>query len=384
MTDFTRLGAAIVGTGFIGTVHAGALRRLGVTVTGVLGSSAERGAERAPAMGAAHAYPTFEAMLDDAAVDVVHVTSPNHAHYAQVLAILEAGKHVVCEKPLAMTAAEAAEMVHIADGSGLVAAVCYNTRFYPLNQHAARMVADGELGTPRFVTGHYHQDWLSRETDWNWRIDPAAGGVLRAVGDIGTHWIDLTSFILGEKPVEVLAELTTFIAERRKPVGPVETFTAATGATEAVAIDTDDTAQILLRYPSGARGTVTISQVNVGRKNSLLWDIAGSARSASWQSETPDHLWLGLRDEPNRILQRDPSLMNADGAAAAGLPGGHVEGFADTFFALFRQVYGDVAAGGRRAASSWASFADGHYEMLFCDAVLESAKDGRWVTVAAR
>lgn len=381
MTDFTRLGAAVVGTGFIGTVHTWALRRLGVTVHGVVGSSAERAAERAPAMGVTHAYPSFEAMLDDAAVDVVHVTSPNSAHYAQVLAILKAGKHVVCEKPLAMTAAEAAEMARVAEASGLVAAVCYNIRFYPLNQHAARMVAEGELGAPRFVTGHYHQDWLSRDTDWNWRIDPAAGGALRAVGDIGTHWVDLTSFILGEKPAEILAELTTFLPERQKPVGPVETFTAASGATEPVAVETDDAAQILLRYPSGARGTVTVSQVNVGRKNSLVWDIAGASRSAAWDSETPDHLWLGERGEANRVLQRDASLMNADGAAAAYLPGGHVEGFADTFFALFAQVYGDVAAGGRQSGSTWASFADGHYEMRFCEAVLQSARDGRWVKV---
>lgn len=382
MTDFTRLGAAVVGTGFIGTVHAWALRRLGVAVRGVVGSSAERGAERAPAMGVSHAYPSFEVMLDDPAVDVVHVTSPNHAHYDQVLAILQAGKHVVCEKPLAMTSAQSAEMVRVAEQSGLVAAVCYNIRFYPLNQHAARMIADGGLGRPRFVTGHYHQDWLSRETDWNWRVDPKAGGALRAVGDIGTHWVDLTSFLLGEKPAEILAELTTFLPERRRPVGPVETFTAATGDTEAVAIETDDAAQILLRYPSGARGTVTVSQVNVGRKNSLVWDIAGADGSAAWDSETPDHLFLGLRDEANRILQRDGGLMNAGGAAATYLPGGHVEGFADTFFALFAQVYGDVAAGGRQPGSRWASFADGHYEMLFCEAVLNSAKDGRWTRVA--
>ncbi|GAB5377440.1 MAG: Gfo/Idh/MocA family oxidoreductase [Acuticoccus sp.] len=383
MTDYTRLGAAVVGTGFIGTVHAGALRRLGVAVHGVVGSSAERAAERAPAMGVASAYASFEAMLADPAVDVVHVTSPNHAHYAQVLAILEAGKHVVCEKPLAMTAAEAAEMARVADASGRVAAVCYNIRFYPLNQHAARMVAEGKLGASRFVTGHYHQDWLSRADDWNWRVDPAEGGALRAVGDIGTHFVDLTSFILGEKPSELLAELTTFLPQRQKPVGPVETFTAASGTTEGVAIETDDAAQILLRYPSGARGTMTVSQVSPGRKNSLVWDIAGATRSAAWDSETPDHLWIGNRAEANRILQRDASLMNADGAAAAYLPGGHVEGFADTFFALFAQVYADVAAGGRRPASTWATFADGHYEMEFCEAVLRSAREGRWAKVAS-
>jgi predicted dehydrogenase len=311
------------------------------------------------------------------------VTSPNHAHFPQVKALLSAGKHVVCEKPLAMTSEQSAEMVRVAAASGKVAAVCYNTRFYPLNQQARGMVAGGELGEVRLVIGHYHQDWLSRDTDWNWRLETEAGGALRSVGDIGTHWVDLTSFIAGQRPSELLAELTTFIPERRKPVGPVETFAEAAGATEPRRIETDDAAQILLRYPSGAKGAVTISQVSVGRKNAMLWDISGARASASWFSETPDQMWIGHRDAPNQVLARDPSLMNGLGAAAAGLPGGHVEGFADTFFALFRQVYGDVAAGGRRAGSTWASFEDGHYEMLFCDAVLKSAGEGRWVSIPA-
>ena len=382
MTDFGGIGAAVIGTGFIGTVHGWALRRLGVRLEGVLGSSAARGADGARAMGVGRAYATLEELVADPKVDVVHVTSPNHAHFPQVRALLAAGKHVVCEKPLAMTSEQSAEMVELAKASGRVTAVCYNTRFYPLNQQARGMVAQGELGDIRLVTGHYHQDWLSRETDWNWRLETDAGGALRAVGDIGTHWVDLTSFIAGQRPSELLAELTTFIPERRRPTGPVETFSAAGGATEPRKIETDDAAQILLRYPNGAKGAVTISQVNVGRKNAMLWDIAGARASAAWFSETPDQMWIGHRDRPNQVLSRDPSLMNALGGGAASLPGGHVEGFGDTFFALFRQVYGDVAAGGRQAGSTWASFEDGHFEMLFCDAVLRSAREGRWVPVA--
>jgi predicted dehydrogenase len=381
MTDFAGIGASVIGTGFIGTVHLWALRRLGVRIEGLLGSSPDRGAERARAIGVGQAYRSFEELLDDPKVAVVHVTSPNHLHFPQVKALLRAGKHVVCEKPLAMTSEQSAEMVRIAAESGRVAAVCYNTRFYPLNQQARSMVEGGELGDIRLVTGHYHQDWLSWETDWNWRLEPEVGGALRSVGDIGTHWVDLTSFIAGMRPSELLAELTTFIPERRKPVEPVETFSAAAGATEPRRIETDDAAQILLRYPNGAKGAVTISQVSVGRKNAMLWEHSGARASAAWFSETPDQMWIGHRDGPNQVLQRDPGLMNGLGAAAASLPGGHVEGFADTFFALFRQVYGDVAAGGRQAGSTWASFEDGHYEMLFCDAVLRSAGEGRWVSV---
>jgi predicted dehydrogenase len=379
MSGFAEIGAAVIGTGFIGTVHVQALRRLGVNVVGVLGSSAERGAERAAAIGVAKAYPDLDALLADDAVDVVHVTSPNHAHYPQVTAILAAGKHVICEKPLATTSEQSAEMVEIARASGKVAAVCYNIRFYPLNQQAYGMVKAGELGDIRFVTGHYHQDWLAKPTDWNWRLEADMGGALRSVGDIGTHWVDLTGFITGLKAEAILAELATFLPERQKPAGPVETFSAAGGATETVEVTTDDAAMIVIRYEGGAKGVMSTSQINVGRKNSLQWDIAGTSASAAWDSETPDHLFVGHRDRANETLMRDFTLMNETGTRAATLPPGHVEGFADSFFNFFRAVYSDVQAGGRQPGSTWATFEDGDYEMRFCDAVLKSAEEGRWV-----
>lgn len=382
MPEVTQISAAVIGTGFIGTVHIQALRRLGINVTGVLGSSPERTAVRAGVLAVAKSYLSLEQLLKDESVKVVHVTSPNHAHYEQVKQILAAGRHVICEKPLAMTVFQSADMVKLAEASGLIAAVCYNTRFYPLNQHARGMVQASDLGDIRFVTGHYHQDWLAKPTDWNWRLETDEGGTLRSVGDIGTHWLDLTSFITGQRVTAVMAELSTFIKERQKPKGPVETFTKTQGsATETRKIETDDAATILLRYANGARGVMSTSQINVGRKNSLQWDIAGSAASAAWNSETPDHLWIGHRDQPNQILQRDGALMNRLGAAAASLPGGHVEGFADTFFALFRQIYGDIANGKRAPSSSYASFEDGHHEMQICDAVIKSARTGVWVDV---
>lgn len=375
----SEIGAALIGTGFIGNVHLGALRRLGVRVTGVLGSSAERGAQRGAALGLP-AYASLDDLLADPAVQVVHVTSPNHAHYPQVEQILAAGRHVICEKPLAMTSAQSAELMALANGSGLVAAVCYNIRFYPLMQHARQMVQDGGLGDVRLITGHYHQDWLAKPTDWNWRLEGDQGGTLRSVGDIGTHWLDLVQFVTGQRITAVMADLATFIPERRKPTGPVETFTATTGATEPRTITTDDAATILLRFEGGARGVMSTSQVSPGRKNSLTWDIAGAKGSAAWASETPDTLWLGHRDAPNQTLHRDASLMNPAGAAAASLPGGHVEGFADTFHALFRAIYADVAQGTR--SSTYADFAAGHAEMLLCDAVIQSAATGTWVAVA--
>ena len=382
MPDLSSIGAAVVGTGFIGSVHLNTLRRLGIPVVGVLGSSAARGADRAKALGVAKAYGSLDELLADPAVQVVHVTSPNVAHFGQVKAILAAGKNVICEKPLAMTSAQSAEMLAMARASGKVAAVCYNTRFYPLNQQAHGMMRAGELGDLRLITGHFHQDWLAKDTDWNWRLEAEEGGPLRSVSDIGTHWVDLTNFITGQKPVSVNAEQATFIPERQKPLGPVETFTTSKGATETRKIETDDAATILLRYGNGGRGMMSTSQVSHGRRGLLSWDISGSKASAAWSAEHPEDLWIGHREGPNQILLRDPSLMNPTGAAAAFMPGGHPEGFADTWAAFFTQVYRDVARGGRGPESTWASFDDGHYEMLFCDAVLASAARGAWVDVA--
>src|SRR5258705_2851447 len=224
MTSIAGIGAAVIGTGFIGTVHVEALRRIGVQVRGVLGSTPERGAARAEALGVGHAYPSLDAILADDTVDVVHVTSPNHLHHPQTKAILAAGKHVVCEKPLAMTADESAELVRLAAETGLVNATNFNIRYYPLNQHAQELVAGGGLGDVRLVTGRYFQDWLLLETDWNWRLQPERGGALRAVGDIGSHWLDLTAVITGQRIVAVMAELATVVEGPREPTRPVGTY----------------------------------------------------------------------------------------------------------------------------------------------------------------
>jgi predicted dehydrogenase len=382
---FAGIGAAVIGTGFIGTVHVEALRRIGVDLRGVLGSTPERGASAAEKLGVRHAYGSLDELLADEAVDVVHVTSPNHLHVPQASAIMAAGRHVVCEKPLAMSATESAELVRLAAAAGIVNAVNFNIRFYPLHQHVREMIADGRLGDVRLVTGHYFQDWLLLDTDWNWRLEPDKGGALRAVGDIGSHWLDLMTFLTGQPIVEVVADLATFIQIRHQPTGPVETFaTDRGGETVARPMGTEDVASMLLRFANGARGALSVSQISPGRKNSLQWEIDGSLAAAAWDSETPDHLWLGHRDRPNELLLRNPALMGAAGRAAAALPGGHVEGFADTFGALFRAIYADVATGRPAARPPYATFADGHDEMLVNDAIGASAASGRWVGVSRK
>ncbi|MCU0483087.1 MAG: Gfo/Idh/MocA family oxidoreductase [Chloroflexi bacterium] len=379
----SEIGAAVIGSGFIGTVHVEALRRIGVRVAGLLEATPELGERRAAALGLPRAYGDLAELLADGDVQVVHVTSPNELHHPQVKQVLAAGRHVVCEKPLAMTSAESAELVALAAASGLVNAVNFNIRFYPLNQHVAALVREGGLGDVRLVTGRYFQDWLLYDTDWNWRLEKDQGGTLRAVGDIGSHWLDLTGFLTGLRVESVMADLATFIPVRRKPVGEVLTFSTERAAeTVPVEIQTEDLATILLRYEGGARGSVAISQLSPGRKNGLAYQVDGSSSAVAWDSEQPDHLWIGHRDRPNEILLRNPALMNPSGVAAARLPGGHVEGFADTFGAVFGAVYDDVLAGRPSPDRRYATFLDGHEEMLVGDAVLASSRSGRWVDVA--
>jgi len=380
LRPLSEIGAAVVGTGFIGVVHVEALRRLGVQVHGVVGSSRDRATVRSRELGLPPAYESFEAMLADPRVEVVHITSPNHLHHEHASAALRAGKHVVCEKPLAMTPAESAELLQLAEQSGRVHAVNFNLRFYPLCRHVRGLVKQGELGDIRLISGHYLQDWLLLDTDWNWRLEPELGGELRAVADIGSHWMDLTTFLAGKRITSVMADLATFIKTRRQPAGPVETFTTDHGGkTVAREIHTEDSAMILLRYEDETRGALTVSQVSPGRKNSLVFEIDGSTSAAAWNSERPDELWLGHRGRPNEILLRDPALLNEDARAATSLPGGHAEGFADTFKALYAAVYRAVAEG--KPGEGYPTFADGHDEMLVCDAVARSSRERRWVDV---
>jgi len=289
----------------------------------------------------------------------------------------------VCEKPLALASVDTADLVARAAASGLVNAVCFNIRFYPNCHQAKALVASGSIGEPRFVTGSYLQDWLLLDTDWNWRLVPEEAGGLRAVADIGSHWLDLARFISGADVTEVMADLHTLVPVRRHPPGPVETFAASSGDEELLeeAMSSDDAAGILLRFANGARGMVAISQVSAGRKNSVSIEVDGSESALSWFSENPDHLWIGHRGRPNEILQRDPSLAAPEAARVIGYPGGHVEGYPDTFRALFAEVYRDVARGGPSENPTYPTFADGHDVMLVTEAVARSSQERRWVPV---
>jgi predicted dehydrogenase len=382
--NMSPLTAAVVGTGFIGPVHAEALKRIGVQVRGILGSSPAKSRAAADALHLDVAYDSYADLIADASVDSVHITSPNKDHLDMTRRALAAGKHVVCEKPLAMNTQESAELVALAKAHPhLVTAVNYNIRFYPLIHHVRDLVQNGEIGEIYAVRGGYIQDWLLFDTDWNWRLVPSEGGDLRAVGDIGTHWMDLVGFMTGLKVESLLADLATFVPKRRKPRQAVATFKGKEQSDSAeydlVDIKTEDWGSTLFHYAGGARGVMSVSQVSAGRKNMLSFEISGSKGSVAWNSETPNELWLGYRDRPNGVLIKDPSLMSERARGIASQPGGHAEGFPDTFKQLYSTIYGYIERGDFKAPKPYPTFEDGHYELALCEAIATSHTERRWV-----
>jgi predicted dehydrogenase len=379
--SFSSLRAGVIGTGFIGPVHIEALRRLGVPVT-ALCDVPERVQAAATRLGVPQAFGDYRELLRSPEVDVVHITAPNRYHAVMSLAALKAGKHVVCEKPLAMNTRETAAIVQAARSAGMVFAVNYNVRFYPAVLQLRRAAANGDLGEIIHVNGSYFQDWLFKDTDYNWRLLPAEGGKLRAVADIGTHWMDTASFVLGAKIKSVFADLATFHQTRKRPLSEVQTFAKANRqmkyATYKVA--TEDYASVLLQFDNNARGNFAVSQVAAGRKNRIRIEIYGSKKSAWWCSESPETLHFGNRDGTNETAVRATPAFGDGAAGFMDYPPGHVEGFPDTFKMLFRNIYSTIAAGGK-GERLFASATDGHAEVAVCEAIIKSHQSKRWTKV---
>jgi predicted dehydrogenase len=373
--------AAIVGLGFVGRAHLEALRRLGISVQGVLGSSAERTKAVAESMGLPRAYGSLEELAVDESVQVVHLCTPNYLHFQEASTLLRAGKHVLCEKPLTLDSRESAALVSLVKETNRVGGVAYNLRYYPLCQEARALIRNGAIGEVRLVHGSFLQDWLLFPTDWNWRLESKLGGELRAVSDIGTHWLDLMMWVTGSSVSELCADLATVLPTRRKPKGRVESFQKAEGQTEEVMISTDDYASVLLRFENDARGVMTVSQVSAGRKARLWFEIDGSKASLAFNSESPNELWIGRRERASEVLPKDPALQSPESRGYAAYPGGHAEGYPDTFVQLFKDFYGYVAAGDFRAERSFPTFETGHQELMMCEAIAESARNQGWVTV---
>jgi len=375
----TRIGMGLVGAGFVGPHHIDAVRRLGfVDVVAIACSSDESGREKAEALGVRKGYGSYQALLDDPDVQVVHVATPNHLHYDVTSAALAKGRHVVSDKPLAMTSAQAKRLVSEAHRAGVVAAVTFNYRGNPLVQQARLAIARGDIGSPHFLHGHYLQDWLLNDTDYSWRVDPEKGGASSAVADIGTHWCDLAQHVTGLRITHVLGDITTVVKKRKKPPASRAAFQAGNGDGELVDIRLEDLASVLVRFDNGARGSFSVGQVCSGHKNDLVLEVCGTKASLRWRQEDQNELWIGHRDRANEILQKDPSLLDERVRGYVHLPGGHQESWADAFFNVIREIYTCVAAGPPYPALSpmVATFEDGFRANRIVDAILESAADG--------
>jgi predicted dehydrogenase len=380
----TRIRTAVIGTGFMGRVHLEALRRIpNVDVVAIAGTSLEKAKALGAGYGIAGATADWREIMADPGVDAVHITTPNDSHFPMAKAAFEAGKHVLCEKPLALTVAEAQILTELQATTKRRGALCHNLRYYPMVQQIRAMRAAGELGDILVVQGTYSQDWMLYESDWNWRADPAVSGISRVMADIGSHFFDMAEHLTGLQVQSLCSDWQIFYPTRKRPKDGGETFSGKLGAAAEsadVKIETEDFGATLFRMGSRARGAMTASQVSAGRKNGLVMEIYGTKAAVTWRQENPEELWIGRRDAPSQILLKDPALMQEAARGTAGLPGGHAEGYHDTFKQLFLRFYASIAD--PDAPADYPQMADGLRQMNILAAEQESNRRHGWVDVA--
>ncbi|TDL73605.1 Gfo/Idh/MocA family oxidoreductase [Rhodococcus qingshengii] len=372
----------IIGTGFSANAHIEALSRIPfVKVIGIAGSSFEKAQKTAEKYGIERSYSTVNELIEDPQIEAIHNCTPNNLHYSINKRILLHNKHLLSEKPLAMTSRESKELAELAQRTDVVSGVCFNYRHYPLVIQMKDLTERNELGNIHHVFGGYFQDWLLYSTDYNWRLDPERNGKSRAIADIGSHWCDTIQFILGKKIVELFADLKTVHPIRQMSANETSTFqNHESQEWEQVEIQTEDYGSVLVHFEDGIKGVFSVSQVSAGRKNKLFFDIAFEKGSLSWDQENPNKLWIGKRDEPNQELLRDPSLLHPNAAKAAHYPGGHQEGWPDGLKNLFIDFYSKITSG-KEADSQFATLEDGHRIMKIIEAILESHETRSWVSV---
>jgi predicted dehydrogenase len=382
-----RIGMGIVGTGFIGPHHIDAVRRLGfVDVVALAEVDATVAREKAQSLHVPRAYGRLEDLLADPDVHVVHNATPNHLHYAVSAAVIASGRHIVSDKPLALSAREARALRDQARAAGVVHAVTFSYRGNPLVQQMRHAILRGDVGRPHFVHGHYLQDWLIKDTDYSWRLEPDKGGPSSALGDIGSHWFDLAEHVTGLRITHVFGDLTTTIGVRKRPRLAPEAFAGAADPADVdlVPIAVEDLASVLIRFDSGAKGAMTVGQVCAGHKNDLTIEVSGASASVAWRQEDQNSLWIGHRDRANEVLAKDPGLMAAEVRGYARMPGGHQEAWPDAFSNLMRDIYGFIASGRQPSDAhppAFATFDDGYRANTIVEAVLASAKSGTWIAV---
>jgi predicted dehydrogenase len=379
-----RLGMGLVGPGFIAKHHIDAVRRLGnVDIIGIAGSSFAAAQCKAQELNAGHAFRSYEELVVDPRIDVVHNTTPNYLHYEITMAAIEAGKHVVSDKPLALTPEECARLRDAADQKGIINAVTFNYRGNPLVQQAREMISDGELGKLVYIHGQYLQDWMTDDGVYSWRMDPEKGGPSSALADIGSHWVDLAEHVTGHRITHVLSDLATVVSTRYSSGHSSEAFGGRSGSERMrVQIDAEDLASVLLRFEGGARGSLKVGQTLPGHKNDLQLEVNGRTASLLWKQENQNELWIGRHDAANSILPKDPLLMRPSAAAYAQLPAGHQESWADAFRNVIEDIYNVINGSIARQPSTLCTFGAAYRTACVIHAMLEShARGGIWNAV---
>ncbi len=372
----SKLGIAVVGTGMIGAVHRRAALLAGAEVRGVAASSPQRAQEVAQAWNVAHAYRDIEEVVSDPQVQVVHVCTPNHLHRAMAQAALEAGKHVICEKPLATTLEDAQALAALAARTGLVATVPFVYRYHPVVREARARIAQGELGPLHLIHGSYLQDWLLDPASNNWRVDPSLGGTSRVFADIGSHWCDLVEWVSGERFAEVSAAFATVIAERGAVTGQSFTTPAAGGTTHAVS--SEDVATAMLRTSAGTLASLTVSQVSAGRHNRLWFEIDGARASVAFNQEDAERLWIGRPDQREDSFVRGPGAGSAEQRRLSILPAGHAQGYGNCFEAFVADTYRAIAG---EQPEGLPTFDDGLRSARIVTRVIASARSRAWTAI---
>jgi len=365
----------LVGPGFIASHHIDAVRRLGFAdVVALADVSVEHARSKADALFIPNAYGSAKELIADPAVDVIHNTTPNHLHFEVSMLALEAGKHVVSEKPLAMNPDQCRKLRDAAKAAGVVNAVMFNYRGNPLVQQMRGMIAKGDIGAPVYVKGQYLQDWLTDDKVFSWRLDPKLGGKSSALADIGSHTCDLAEHVVGSKIVEVLADIQTIVKTRYTTGSSIAFSGEQSGDLKPVEVAGEDLASVLLRFENGLKGAISVGQVLPGHKNDLQLEINGRTASLQWTQEKQNELWIGRYNGENGVLPKDPSLMMPEAKAFAHLPGGHQEGWPDAFFNMVREIYKWVQTGTKPGMVC--TFADATHVTEVIDAMLRSSEAG--------
>lgn len=366
----SEVNVAIIGLGFVGEVHFESLRRIpNVNIRAVVETDEKKLKQYQDSYAIPNVYTDWKELLHAKDIDVVHNCTPNYLHYEINKSFLEKGIGVVSEKPLTIQIKEAEHLVRLAAEKKVLNAVCFTYRFFPVVQQMKAMIDSGAIGEIRMLHGTYLQDWLFYDTDYNWKVEPHAGVLTRAVADIGSHWVDMAQFLTGECVTEVLADLKTFIPYRRKP-------SDSASSPAVVKMDTEDCGSLLLTLGKEIKASFVVSQIAAGRKNRLNIEVNGSEGSLYWNQEEPNVLWVGRRDKPNQLILDDPNVLINPKFTL--YPGGHNEGWADAQKLMFERIYKAKMGIG---PASFPTFDDGLSVVKVEGAAFRSSQMRQWVSI---